>query len=375
MKHFLFILLIFLTFSCNEKRNQIVEYNPDQANIITDFWQWKPFLKIDSVNPVLTPDPGTTFLCPIRQEEVQWEEKDVFNPAAVVKDGRIQMIYRAEDVVGKHMGTSRLGLAISNDGLHFERNDQPVFYPDNDHMNIFAWEGGCEEPRIVESVDVRYLMTYTSYDGIIPRLCIASSEDLINWDKHGLVLGKVYEGKFRDLWSKSGSIVCKNIEDRLVAVKVKDKYWMYWGDTDIFMATSTDLINWAPVENEDGSLKVIFGPRKGYFDSDLVEPGPPAIITTDGIWMIYNSRNHAEWGDSSLPEGTYAAGQILFDINDPEKVLARSEEYFFKPENDYEITGQIGNVCFIEALVPYKGNWFLYYGTADSKIAVAVLED
>jgi predicted GH43/DUF377 family glycosyl hydrolase len=128
---------------------------------------------------------------------------------------------------------------------------------------------------------------------------------------------------------------------------------MYWGDTDIFLATSENLIDWQPLEEDDGSIKTIFGPRKGYFDSDLVEPGPPAIITKDGIWMIYNSRNHAEWGDPALPEGTYAAGQILFDIDDPRKVIARSEKYFFKPENDYD----------------------LYYGTADSKIAVAVLQD
>ena len=89
--------------------------------------------------------------------------------------------------------------------------------------------------------------------------------------------------------------------------------------------------------------------------------------------MIYNSRNHAEWGDPALPEGTYAAGQILFDPKDPSHVVARSDNYFFKPENDYEITGQVGNVCFIEALVPFHNKWFLYYGTADSKIAVAVL--
>ena len=59
----------------------------------------------------------------------------------------------------------------------------------------------------------------------------------------------------------------------------------------------------------------------------------------------------------------------------PEKVIARSEENFFKPENLYEITGQVGNVCFIEALVHYKDKWILYYGTADSKIAVAVLQN
>lgn len=371
-RNILSIIIVFITLSCGVKQKDVKVL--EQENIITDYWQWKPFVKIDSVNPVLTPIPNTTFFCPIRKEEVRWEEKDVFNPAAVVRNGQIQMIYRAEDTVGKHSGTSRLGLAISDDGLNFKRKSVPVFFPDNDEMKIFEWEGGCEDPRIVESENGKYIMTYTSFDGNIARMCLASSDDLLKWTKHGLVLGKFENGKYRDLWSKSGSIVCKVAGERLVATKINGKYWMYWGDTDIFLASSKDLINWEPII-DDGNIKVIFGARKGYFDSELVEPGPPAIITSDGIWMIYNSRNHAEWGDKTLPEGTYAAGQILLDINDPAKVLARSEDYFFIPENDYEITGQIGNVCFIEALVPFKGQWFLYYGTADSKIAVAVLQD
>jgi predicted GH43/DUF377 family glycosyl hydrolase len=371
----LITVLILVAFNCNRKQKQIEAYEPPRDDIITDYWQWKPFVKIDSVNPVLTPNPNTTFFCPVRKEIVKWEEKDVFNPAAIVIRGELHLIYRAEDVVGKYNGTSRLGLATSHDGLHFTRKPSPIFYPDNDEMKVFEWEGGCEDPRIVESEDGRFILTYTSYDGNVARLCLASSKDLLHWQKHGLVLGKTENGKYRDLWSKSGSIICRNTGDQLIATKINNKYWMYWGDTDIFLATSADLINWKPVVDDMGSIKTIFGPRKGYFDSDLVEPGPPAIITSDGIWMIYNSRNHAEWGDTSLPEGTYAAGQILFDINDPGKVIARSEEYFFKPENDYEITGQVGNVCFIEALIPYNGKWFLYYGTADSKIAVAVLED
>ena len=67
----------------------------------------------------------------------------------------------------------------------------------------------------------------------------------------------------------------------------------------------------------------------------------------------------------------YAAGQVLCDPNDPTAVLRRSRDYFLKPEREYEITGQIGNVCFLEGLVHFKRRWLLYYGTADSKIAVA----
>ncbi len=330
-------------------------------------WAMLGFERVDSVNPVLAPGLAV-FQCPIRRELVKWEEKDVFNPAAVVRNGKIHLLYRAEDTVGKHAGTSRIGLATSGDGLHFERLPEPVFYPANDSMKLFEWEGGVEDPRIVETEDGRYVMTYTAYDGEIARLCLATSLDLMQWEKHGLVLGY---GKHRDTWSKSGAIVCRQAGEKLIATKINGKYWMYWGDTDIFAATSDDLLHWQPLQDENGLVK-IFGPRPGQFDSELVEPGPPAMIVEGGILMIYNSKNSDKEGDPALPVGTYTAGQILLDKNDPTKVVARTDSNFFKPEKGYEISGQVGNVVFLEALVPFNGQWFLYYGTADSKIAVAV---
>jgi predicted GH43/DUF377 family glycosyl hydrolase len=147
---------------------------------------------------------------------------------------------------------------------------------------------------------------------------------------------------------------------------------MYWGDTDIFLASSQDLLNWTPIETGEKRLLSVFGPRKGKFDSDLVEPGPPAMLTDKGIVLLYNSRNVLANGDSSLPEHTYSAAQILMSGDDPSKVIDRMDTYFLKPDKPYEITGQVNQVCFIEGLVRFKSQWYLYYGTADSKIAVAV---
>ncbi|MGZ5222479.1 MAG: glycoside hydrolase family 130 protein, partial [Chitinophagaceae bacterium] len=173
-------------------------------------------------------------------------------------------------------------------------------------------------------------------------------------------------------WSKSGSIICKYEKGKAIASKINGKYWMYWGDTDIFLASSVDLINWTPVETAEGILVTVFGPRKGMFDSDLVEPGPAAMLTDKGIVLIYNSRNVQAKGDNTLPEHIYTVSQILMDKNDPSKVVDRMDTYFMKPEKEYEITGQVNHVCFAEGLVNYNNKWFLYYGTADSKIAVAV---
>jgi len=353
----------------------------------TNNWELLPFSKIDSANPILAAGNGT-FFCPLFRKQVKWEEKDVFNPAVVVRDGKVFMLYRAEDMIGKYAGVSRIGLAESTDGIHFTRHAAPVLYPDNDPQKIFEWEGGCEDPRVVEDDNGIYYMTYTAYDGNLARMLIASSKDLIKWTKHGSVFSKAYEGKYVNKWSKSGSIVSRYEDNgRIIAEKINGKYWMYWGDVNIWAATSDDLISWTPVLYENGEkptiplrrnageiaeVKIVFGPRPGKFDSDLVEPGPPAMITDKGIVLMYNSRNIPAIGDTSLVEGTYAAAQILFDKNDPMKVLDRMETYFIRPDRPFETTGQVNHVCFVEGLAKFNNHWFLYYGTADSKIAVAV---
>ncbi len=321
-------------------------------------WALLPFVKADDANPVLQAG-NSTFMCPVLNQEVKWDEKDVFNPAAVVKDNKVYMIFRAEDKIGKYAGTSRLGLAVSDDGLHFTKNPAPVFFPDNDSLKTYEWEGGVEDPRIVESPDGTYVMTYTAYDGDVARLLLATSKDLEHWTKQGLVLN----GKHKNTWSKSGAIVSKRNGDKIVAEKVGGKYWMYFGDTNLFMATSEDLLHWTPIEEND-SLKSVLKPRENMFDSRLVESGPYALITRKGILLLYNGMD--------LNGGAYCSGQALFDLNDPTKLIGRLNDYFMKPEKPYELTGQVNQVCFIEGMVPFKGKWILYYGTADSKIAAAV---
>jgi predicted GH43/DUF377 family glycosyl hydrolase len=78
-------------------------------------------------------------------------------------------------------------------------------------------------------------------------------------------------------------------------------------------------------------------------------------------------------GDPEIAKGAYCSGQALFDTGDPTKLINRLEKNFLRPDQPYEIQGQVNQVCFIEGLVPYKNKWFLYYGTADSKIGVASL--
>src|SRR6186997_571572 len=192
------------------------------ADKSTDYkWALLPFTKADEVNPILLPDTNATFYCPVRKDTVQWEEKDVFNPAAVVRNDTVFLLFRAEDSIGKFAGTSRIGIAWSTDGLHFTKHPAPVLYPDNDSSKIYEWEGGCEDPRIVEDENGTYYMTYTAYDGDKARLLIASSKDLYHWTKHGLVFKN--DTAEVNKWSQSGSIVCKYENAKAVAVKIGGK--------------------------------------------------------------------------------------------------------------------------------------------------------
>jgi beta-1,2-mannosidase len=349
-----FVLLLCLLTSCNQQRNTAVSD-----------WAILPFTKGDSINPILAAGLGE-FRCPILKQKIKWEEKDVFNPAAVVRHDTVFLLYRAEDVVGKYAGTSRIGLAYSLDGFHFIRNAEPILFPDEDFMKRYEWEGGIEDPRIIEDEHGTYFLTYTAYDGKLARLCMASSTDLTHWTKHGLVLNDNY----RDRWSKSGAIVGKRVGDKIIAQKINKKYWMYFGDTDLFMATSDDLIHWQPLE-ENGKIKSVLEPREGYFDSRLVESGPAAMLTDKGVVLLYNGMNLTNKGNSTIAKDAYCSGQALFDKKDPSKLIDRLEKNFLRPDQPYEINGQVNQVCFIEGLVPFRGKWFLYYGTADSKIGVA----
>lgn len=365
---FYFLLVcLFIWISCQPTQPAI----PTVSSNISPDWALLPFVKLDRVNPILQPMPALTFTDPILQQRVKWAEKDVYNPAAVVRDGKVYMLFRAENTTEQFAKTSRIGLAVSSDGIHFEPQAAPIFYPANDSMKIYEWEGGVEDPRVVESEDGRYMMTYTSYDGKVARLCLASSADLQSWQKHGLVLGN---GKYKDIWSKSGAIVCKRVGERMIAERINGKYWMYWGDTNLYMATSEDLIHWQPVENMHGELLEVLQPRAGYFDSRLVESGPYAMLTDKGILLIYNGMNAEAFQDVRMKAGTYSAGQALFDKSNPVKLLDRTATNFFMPDKPYEHSGQVNEVVFLEGLVWFKGKWYLYYGTADSKIAVAVSE-
>jgi len=337
-------------------------------------WALGPFTRpVDE--PIIQPRPESVFQDPLKPGLVHWEALHTFNPAAVVRNGKVFVLYRAEDDSGAMqigMHTSRLGLAESEDGIHFTRLPQPVFYPAEDSQKAREWPGGVEDPRIVEAPDGSYVLTYTQWNRQTYTIGVATSPDLIHWIKHGPALGET--GPYANLMYKSGGIVTKLDHGRLIAARIHGKFWIYWGEIQVRVATSTDLIHWTPIEESPGKPVVVLEHRPGLFDSGFPEVGTPPILTKQGILVLYNGKN-AEAGkdpDPDLGPGAYSVGQALFDVSHPTRLLKRLDQPVLYPEKPYERSGQYAaGTTFGEGLVRFKGNWLLYYGTADSFVAVA----
>ena len=141
----------------------------------------------------------------------------------------------------------------------------------------------------------------------------------------------------------------------------------------MYLATSSNLRDWRIVLDAAGQPLPVAQPRPGKFDSHLVEPGPPAILTERGIVLLYNGKNSKTQPDPALPAGIYTAGQCLFDASDPRRLVDRTDTWFLRPNRAHEVTGQYAaGTTFIEGLVRLNGRWLLYYGAADSFVGVAV---
>jgi beta-1,2-mannosidase len=279
-----------------------------------------------------------------------WESASVYNPAALVKDDQVVLLYRAhaDDIV------SHVGLATSDDGIQFERRAEPVLSPTEPYE-----EFGAEDPRVTE-IDGTYYLTYTGWDRRNARLCLATSTDLVRWTKHGPLFpdfntfrpqGNGVDGP----WSKAGGIL---------PVPVDGRYLMYFGEGSIWYAWSDDLIHWTPCPNDE---PVMTPTPKGTFGEYLVEVGPPPVVTDNGlILLVHNAA--VKFDDGAV---RYTSGQLLFHPDEPGSILAQMNRPWLEPQTYEDTHGLVSNVTFVEGLVLFKDTWFAYYGQSDSTLGVA----
>jgi beta-1,2-mannobiose phosphorylase / 1,2-beta-oligomannan phosphorylase len=299
-------------------------------------------------NPVMTPDLTS-----------DWECTNVFNPSVIYHNGLFHMHYRAQGVDW----ISRIGYAVSSDGLHWNRLRQPVLGPTDG-----SDARGVEDPRVVE-IDGVFYMTYTAYGrefhgegqpthlggGILPM--VARSENLITWER----LGPIVVGED----NKDHVLFPRKIGGRYAALH---RRWPH-----VWIAYSDDLRTW---RNEE--MAPIYGPRSdNWWDATSVGSNGVPIETEHG-WLCLNHGYTVEvhGGDNSVSPVTtitrvYRLGVILLDLDDPTQVIHRPKEPIFWPEEIWELRGDVPNVVFNNASPVVDGTVYAYYGGADHVIGLA----
>lgn len=301
-------------------------------------------------------------LAPIKEHP--WESKMVFNCAAVLKDNKTHLFYRArgEDEVNGIL-ISRIGHAVlKSDGVTLEkRYDTPALEPKE-----FYEQAGCEDPRIT-FIDGKYYMLYTAYFGkIAPKeyekekynIAMASTEDFISWKRHGIILLEIKSPE------KNGVLFPR---------KINGNYVIYYRvEPDIYAAYSKSL-----EKPKWFGHKKIISPRQGYWDAGKVGAGAPPIETEKGWLFIYHGINEQDPKQIKTGYGSidykriYRLGIMLIDKNNPEKILYRSKGWILEPREIYEKQGMIPNVVFTCGAVIIEDMLFVYYGGADTVVAAA----
>ena len=326
-------------------------------------------LKRYAEKPVLEPRPNC------------WDAASTFNPGAILVGEEVHMLYRAVTDLTPYV--SRLGLAVSGDGIHFERAaDGPVFEP---QANFEV--GGVEDARITRDGE-DFLVTYAAVS-VVPGPAYEkvdffrrAREDPFT-ERPGMPpMGPSLTGLLRskDLRSFTfeGLITPGGIDDRdgvLFPEKVAGRYVLLhrptnWvGETygtdrpSIWLAYSDDLVNW---DHGTGGENLLMAPRENVaWEAGKIGAGPPPVKTDAGWLMIYHGVDERY---------VYRVGAALLDLDDPGKVLARTDEFLLEPELPWERVGVIPNVVFPTAAVLRGRELLVYYGAADRVVGLATAD-
>jgi len=283
-------------------------------------------LRRHAANPILLPDPSTP-----------WEAFNVFNPSVIHKDGLFHMWYRAQGVDR----ISRIGYAVSNDGVRWNRLREPVLEPKS-RIDMH----GVEDPRVTE-LDGRFYMGYTAFGTNGDREysttpMFARSDDLISWE----LIGPIVRGEN----NKDHFLLPRKLGGRFVAFHRRPP--------SIWLAESDDLVHW-PEED----MRVILSPRsENWWDSKRVGGNGPPIETDHGWVALYHA-----YDDQHI----YRIGVCLLDLENPTIVINRPQDPILEPEEEWELYGEVPNVVFSAANPVVDGTVFVYYGAADHVIGLA----
>ena len=310
----------------------------------------------------------------LSKTDLEFENEGVLNPAVIREGENIHLFYRAV----QNGNFSSIGYCRLDGPLSIaERWEKPIIVPE------FEYEShGVEDPRIVK-IDDLYYLTYTAYDGSSALGALATSTDLVHFEKHGIMVPSITYAEFVTLVEAGGKVKEHYYRDhKFYSQNINPEKNLLWDKNVVFFPRKID-----------GNLVFLHRIRPGiqivsvkslneltkefwidYFrnlqDHIVLEPvyaheamytgsGCPPIETEHGWLLIYHGAEET------------ACAAALMDLNNPLKVIARLPYALFSPEYEWELKGDVNNVVFPIGAALFGDTLYIYYGAADERIACA----
>jgi predicted GH43/DUF377 family glycosyl hydrolase len=281
-------------------------------------------------------------------ENWPYKANSVFNAAAAEVDGKIVLLARVED----YRGISHLSVARSDDGIsNWQIDKTPTFKPEPQEHPEELW--GVEDPRITWLEEMKkWAVCYTAYSKGGPLVSLAMTKDFKSFERLGPVMppedkdASLFPVKFNGLWAMLHRPVPKSV---LLGAH-------------IWISFSPNLKNWGQHQ------EIIQARAGGWWDANKIGLCAPPIQTEVGWLILYH-------GIRTTASGSiYRLGLALLDLENPTKVLRRTDEWIFGPKAAYEREGDVDDVVFPCGWVKKDGKIFMYYGAADSRICLAIAD-
>jgi predicted GH43/DUF377 family glycosyl hydrolase len=287
-------------------------------------------------NPILTCD------------DLAYPANSVFNPAATLVDGKTVLLLRVED----RRGLSHLTVARSDDGATgWTVDPSPTLVPSPETHPEELW--GIEDPRITYlREEERWYIVYTAFSRGGPLVSIASTQDFRSFER----LGPATPPEDKD-----AALLPVRIDGRWVMLHRPSPTSASLG-AHIWISFSPDLKHW-------GEHRILLRARQGaWWDANKIGLSPPPLETERGWLLMYHGVRTTAAGS------LYRLGLALLDLEDPTRVIRRSDEWIFTPVEEYERSGDVGDVVFPCGWTVQDGRIYLYYGAADTSVCLATAD-
>ncbi|MEO8516125.1 MAG: pesticidal protein Cry7Aa [Flavobacterium sp.] len=317
----------------------------------------------------------------LEKTELDFENEGVSNPGVIQEGNIVHLFYRAV----RSGNFSSIGYCQLKGPLTIEKRlDKPILFPEFDYESC-----GVEDPRIVK-IEETYYLTYTAYNEVNALGALAFSKDLIHFEKQGLIVPKITHKEFVELAAHRGGIsinrsIYEGHNEVFEAEKdvsyVWDKnliffprkingelYFLHRIKPNIQIVAVSDLEELTPEFWQSYFVRIdeyiVLSPKYDH-EMSYVGGGCPPIETELGWLMIYHGVHDTEKGY------IYSACAALLDLKNPKKEISRLPYPLFKPDQKWELKGEVDNVCFPTGTSLFEDTLYIYYGAADKRIAVA----